>query len=40
MAAASDPVEHLIALLARLPGFGRRSARRAVLKMLMEPEQR
>nr|MCU0889066.1 recombination mediator RecR [Rubritepida sp.] len=33
-------VEHLIALLARLPGFGRRSARRAVLKMLMEPEQR
>jgi recombination protein RecR len=35
-----DPVEHLIALLARLPGFGRRSARRAVLKMLMEPEQR
>jgi recombination protein RecR len=40
VAAASDPVEHLIALLARLPGFGRRSARRAVLKMLMEPEQR
>lgn len=35
-----DPVEHLIALLARLPGLGRRSARRAVLKMLMEPEQR
>jgi recombination protein RecR len=35
-----DPVEHLIALLAKLPGLGRRSARRAVLKMLMEPEQR
>lgn len=34
-----DPIEHLIGLLARLPGFGRRSARRAVLKMLMSPEQ-
>ena len=34
-----DPVEHLIGLLARLPGLGRRSARRAVLKMLMQPEQ-
>ncbi len=34
-----DPIEHLIGLLARLPGFGRRSARRAVLKMLMAPEQ-
>jgi recombination protein RecR len=34
-----DPIEHLIGLLARLPGFGRRSARRAVLKMLMQPEQ-
>jgi recombination protein RecR len=35
-----DPVEHLIALLARLPGLGRRSARRAVLRMLMAPEER
>ncbi len=34
-----DPIEHLIGLLARLPGFGRRSARRAALKMLMHPEQ-
>lgn len=33
----NDPVEHLIALLSRLPGLGRRSARRAVLKMLMDP---
>ncbi len=35
-----DPIEHLIALLARLPGLGRRSARRAVLKMLMEPAEK
>lgn len=34
-----DPIEHLVGLLAKLPGFGRRSARRAVLKMLMHPEQ-
>jgi recombination protein RecR len=34
-----DPIEHLIGLLAKLPGFGRRSARRAALKMLMQPEQ-
>jgi recombination protein RecR len=34
-----NPIEHLIALLARLPGYGRRSARRAVLKMLMQPQQ-
>ena len=34
-----NPIEHLIGLLAKLPGFGRRSARRAVLKMLMQPEQ-
>lgn len=40
MAAARDPVEHLIALLAKLPGMGRRSARRAALKLLTEPEQR
>ncbi|MES2711361.1 MAG: recombination mediator RecR [Pseudomonadota bacterium] len=34
-----DPVEDLIALLARLPGYGRRSARRAVLRMLMDPQR-
>jgi recombination protein RecR len=34
-----DPVEHLVALLARLPGMGRRSARRAALRMLTEPEK-
>jgi recombination protein RecR len=39
MADADDPIEHLIGLLSRLPGLGRRSARRAVLKMLMRPEQ-
>jgi recombination protein RecR len=33
-------VEHLIGLLARLPGLGPRSARRAALKMLQEPEKR
>jgi recombination protein RecR len=32
-----DPIERLVALLAKLPGLGRRSARRAVLKMLMHP---
>ena len=32
-----DPIERLIALLAKTPGMGRRSARRAVLKMLMRP---
>jgi len=36
----NDPVEHLIQLLAKLPGLGRRSARRAVLRMLMAPETR
>lgn len=40
MPAAREPVEHLIALLAKLPGMGRRSARRAALKLLTEPEQR
>ena len=30
----NDPIEHLIALLAKIPGLGRRSARRAVLRML------
>lgn len=34
----SDPIEHLVGLLAKLPGLGRRSARRAVLRMLMHPE--
>ena len=33
-------VERLIALLARLPGFGPRSARRAALKMLQHPDSR
>jgi recombination protein RecR len=37
---ANDPIEHLITLLSRLPGLGRRSARRAVLKMLMDPAGR
>jgi recombination protein RecR len=36
----NDPVEHLIQLLAKLPGLGRRSARRAALRMLMAPETR
>ena len=39
MAEVADPIEHLIGLLSRLPGLGRRSARRAVLRMLMRPEQ-
>ncbi len=33
-------VEHLIALLARLPGMGPRSARRAALKLLQQPQAR
>jgi recombination protein RecR len=36
---AHDPIEHLIALLARIPGLGRRSARRAALRMLMRPQE-
>ncbi len=36
---ANDPIERLIALLAKMPGMGRRSARRAVLKMLMRPQE-
>ncbi len=32
-----DPLERLIGLLARVPGLGRRSARRAALKMLADP---
>ncbi|PZW47090.1 DNA replication and repair protein RecR [Humitalea rosea] len=35
----NDPIERLIALLGRLPGYGRRSARRAVLRMLTEPDR-
>ena len=37
MAQTDDPIEHLVGLLAKLPGLGRRSARRAVLRMLMRP---
>lgn len=33
-------VERLIGMLARLPGLGPRSARRAVLRMLQQPESR
>jgi recombination protein RecR len=33
-------IERLIGLLARLPGFGPRSARRAALRLLTEPEVR
>ena len=33
-------VERLISLLAKLPGLGPRSARRAALKMLQQPESR
>ena len=33
-------IEHLIALLAKLPGMGPRSARRAALRMLLQPETR
>src|SRR5579872_6688610 len=33
-------IEKLIGLLARLPGMGPRSARRAALKMLQQPESR
>ena len=34
---ATDQVERLIALLAKLPGMGRRSARRAALRLLRDP---
>ncbi len=37
---AADPIETLVAELARLPGLGRRSARRAVLRMLQDPARR
>ncbi len=33
-------IERLIGLLGRLPGFGPRSARRAALRMLLQPETR
>ncbi|NVN32162.1 recombination protein RecR, partial [Endobacter medicaginis] len=33
-------IERLIALLSRLPGLGPRSARRAALALLSEPQQR
>jgi recombination protein RecR len=33
-------IEHLIGLLSKLPGLGPRSARRAALKMLQQPEAR
>ncbi len=35
-----DAIEHLVGLLAKLPGLGRRSARRAVLRMLQDPPSR
>jgi recombination protein RecR len=35
----NSPIEHLIALLAKTPGLGRRSARRAVLRMLSRPAE-
>ncbi len=33
-------MDHLISLLSKLPGMGPRSARRAALKMLQQPEAR
>ena len=33
-------IDRLIGMLAKLPGFGPRSARRAALRMLLEPESR
>ena len=33
----NDPIERLVSLLAKVPGLGRRSARRAALRMLMHP---
>jgi recombination protein RecR len=33
-------IDHLIGLLSKLPGMGPRSARRAALKMLQQPESR
>ncbi len=37
---SSDPIEALISELARIPGLGRRSARRAALRMLQRPAER
>ena len=39
MAEAPREIEHLIDLMARLPGLGPRSARRAVLSLLKRREQ-
>ncbi len=39
MAAAGPEIERLVALLAKLPGLGRRSARRAALMLLKKREQ-
>jgi recombination protein RecR len=36
----SPEIEHLISLLARLPGLGPRSARRAALRLLQQPQAR
>src|SRR3984885_1729384 len=36
----SPEIDHLISLLARLPGFGPRSARRAALRLLQQPQAR
>ena len=36
----SPEIEHLIGLLAKLPGFGPRSARRAALRLLQQPQAR
>jgi recombination protein RecR len=36
----SPEIDHLISLLARLPGFGPRSARRAALRLLQQPHAR
>lgn len=36
----SPEIDRLIALFAKLPGFGPRSARRAVLRLLQQPETR
>jgi recombination protein RecR len=36
----SPEIEHLIGLLSKLPGFGPRSARRAALRLLQQPQAR
>ncbi|HZF75033.1 MAG TPA: recombination mediator RecR [Acetobacteraceae bacterium] len=40
MSVAADPIEALITELSRIPGLGRRSARRAALRMLSRPAER